>query len=209
MPGELLLVVGLTYAVVFQALALLRREGSSIQFVLEAMALTVLAAALAFLGLAQISPIVLVILLYLVTMRARLLVDLANLVARSHRFELAQRIFELGRQLRPDPLGQTVIAANQGAILVWMERFPEAIEMLEGALEDAASRPKFEAAIHYNLGVAYREQGEMPTAIKHLHEVIDDLPNSIYAQRAQALLRRGPVEKATGQEPEDRANPQA
>lgn len=193
MPHALiLLLVGLAYALVFHTLQYIRREGYSPQFTLEVVVLTLVAVGLSVLRIAQVDPVLLVIVLYLVTMRVRLLVDLANLVARSHRFELAGRIYGLAWQLLPGSFGQTVIAANQGAIMVWQEQLPEAIRVLEEALEDSAARPKFAAAIHYNLGVAYRKQGESLQAVKHLHAAIDALPNSIHAQRAQGLLRRGP-----------------
>ena len=107
MPHALiLLLVGLAYALVFHALQFIRREGFSPQFILEVVGLTLVAVGLSVLRVAQVDPVALVIVLYLVTMRVRLLVDLANLVARRHRFALAERIYRLAWQLVPGPFGR-------------------------------------------------------------------------------------------------------
>ncbi|HIQ00715.1 MAG TPA: tetratricopeptide repeat protein [Anaerolineales bacterium] len=186
----LLLLVGLAYALIFRLLAWVRREGFSAQFILEAVLLTLVAAGLSFLAGIRLDPILFVLLVYLVTMRARLLVDVANLVARSGRFGPAERFYGLAWRLGPDAVGRQVIATNQGAALILEGRVAEAIPLLEGVLEAPHLPPKYAAAAHYNLGVAYRSQGETRKSKEHLHAAIEALPGSIYARRAQALLRK-------------------
>ncbi len=196
MPHELMLIlVGLSYALIFRFLAWVRGEPFSLQFVLEAVSLTALAAALAFLAGVRLDPILFVVLLYLLTMRAPLLVDLANLMARSGRFGPAERLYGLARRLWPDEPARLVIAMNQGAALILQNRLPDALSMLEGILEAPRISPKHAAAVHYNLGVAYRSQGEIQKSIRHLTAAIDILPGSIYAQHAQAMLKKRPKEE--------------
>lgn len=189
-----LLLIGLFYALVFRLLGSLRRESFSFQFILEAVGLTVLAAALSFLAGIYLNPVLFLVLLYLVTMRVRLLVDLANLSARSGRFGLAERVYGLAWRLKPDEPGRQVIAMNQGAVLILAGRVSEAVPLLKKVLEAPRLSPKYAAATHYNLGVAYRKQGETQQAIKHLSAAIEAFPGSVYARRAQALLRKG-IEK--------------
>lgn len=191
----LILLVGLAYALTFRLLAWLRRDPFSLQFILEAVGLTVLVAALSFLVGIRVDPILFLVLLYLLTMRAPLLVDLANLAARSGRFGLAERLYGLAGRLRPDVPAQLVIAMNHGAALVLEGCIPDAISLLEGVLETPGLSPKHAAATHYNLGVAYRSQGKVHKSNEHLHAAIDAFPGSIYARHAHAMLRKRSEEK--------------
>jgi tetratricopeptide (TPR) repeat protein len=198
MPHELLLlVVGLSYALVFRLLAALRRETFSYRFIAEAVGLTVLAAAFCFLTGIHLNPVFFLVFLYLITMRVRLLVDMANLAARSGRFELADRVFAAAWRLAPDAPGRLVIAMNQGAVRILAGRVAEAIPLLEEVLETEELSPKYAAATHYNLGVAYHKTGDGPQAIKHLSAAIEEFPNSVYARGAQALLQK----RAKGEKP--------
>jgi len=189
-PELLLLLVGLAYALIFRLLAWLRREMFSLQFIFEAVILTVVGAGLAYLGIFVFNPIVFVLLLYLITMRARLLVDLANLLARSGRFRAAERIYGLARGLGPDAPSRLVISMNQGAALILEGRTEEGIGLLKEVLETPDLSPKHLASVHYNLGVAYRHQGNNRESVHHLREAIEAMPGSIYARHAQALLKK-------------------
>lgn len=75
----ILLLEGLLFVVVFGALSLFRREGLSVQFAFEAIAL---AAGLAAFTPLAVNPILFLIILYLATLRVRLLVDLGTLFAQ-------------------------------------------------------------------------------------------------------------------------------
>ncbi len=186
----LLLLVGLAYALIFRLLALIRREDFSFQFVIEAVVLTFVGAGLSFLGLLRIDPILFALLLYLFTMRSRLLVDLANLFARSGRFRASEWAYGLASRLGPDAPGRRVIAMNRGAALLLEGRVEEAIASLEEVLASPRLSPKQAAATHYNLGVAYRSQGDTPRSTRHLKAAIEALPGSVYARHAQALLKK-------------------
>jgi len=186
----LLLLVGLAYALIFRLLALLRREDFSFQFAIEAVALTFLGAGLSYLGVVRFDPILFALLLYLVTMRVRWLVDLANLFARSGRFSAAQRLYDLAQRLGPDAPGRLVIAMNRGTAWILEGRIEEAVALLEGVLKAPRLSPKQTAATHYNLGVAYRSQGDLRRSAQHLRTAIETLPGSIYARHAEALLKK-------------------
>jgi len=200
----LLLLVGLAYALIFRLLAWMRKDPFSLQFILEAAGLTVLAAALSFLAVVRLDPILFLILLYFLTMRVPLLVDLANLIARSGRFGLAERLYGLAGRLRPDEPARRILAMNHGAALILQGRVSDAISLLEGLLEVPELSPKHAAATHYNLGIAYRCQGDTQKANKHLHAAIDAFPGSIYARHAHALLKKRSGEKEPP--PESRHN---
>jgi tetratricopeptide (TPR) repeat protein len=75
-----------------------------------------------------------------------------------------------------------------------------AIDTFEGVLE-TEKRPrlglKYEAACRYNLGYAYEQNGEEAKALVKYNETIDLFPGSVYAQAAQAALKRR-KEKGSG-----------
>lgn len=196
MQNDLMLpLVGLSYALIFRFLAWLRREPFSLQFVLEAVGLTALATALSFFAGLRLNPILFVVLLYFLTMRAPLLVDLANLMARSGRFALAERLYDLAGRLWPDEPARLVIAMNHGAALILQDRLLDALSLLEGVLKAPHLSPKHAAAVHYNLGIAYRSHGEAQKSNQHLIAAMEILPGSIYAQHAQAMLKKRPKQE--------------
>ncbi len=186
----LLLLVGLAYALIFRLLALIRREEFSFQFVLEAVVITLAGAGASYLGLLRIDPIVFVLTLYLITMRSRLLVDLANLFARSGRFQAAGQTYGWASRLMPDTPGRRIIAMNRGAALILEGRLEEAISLLEEVASSPHLSPKQAAAVHYNLGVAYRSKGDTQRSVRHLRAAIEALPGSVYARHAQAMLKK-------------------
>ncbi len=184
----LLLLVGLIYTLIFRLLGFLRREKFSLRFILEAMGMTLLVVALSLLGF-RLNPILFLLLLYLVTMRTRVLVDIANMAAR-RRVSLAEQFYRLARRLWPDESGRLIIGMNEGAILTLAGRVSEAIPIMEKVLETEGLPPKYAAATHYNLGVAYHKAGEDgQLIIGHLNAAIEAMPNSVYARSAQKLLR--------------------
>ena len=88
-PTLLLLLVSCLFILVFGGLGFLRREGLSVQFALEAVALTVLLVGGTWLLDIQLSPFLFLALLYLITMRSRLTVDVANFLVRRGQRDLA------------------------------------------------------------------------------------------------------------------------
>ena len=88
-PHLLIVILGLFYILIFGGMSLLRREGLSTQFAVEALLITALVEVIALLTNTAVDPILFLIFIYLVTMRGRLLVDLANFLPRVKNFNVA------------------------------------------------------------------------------------------------------------------------
>jgi len=192
-PDLLLLLVACLYILVFGGLSFLRREGLSLQFAIEAVLVTALIFGLRRLANIPISPIVFLILLYLITMRSRLLVDVANLLAERGKYKTAFSLYRLGLAWWPDTSSRLIVLTNRGAAELFSGQVETAIQTLEGVLA-VENRPrlglKYEAACRYNLGQAYAKKGDRAKAVQQLNEVIDLMPSSRYAQAAKATLKR-------------------
>jgi tetratricopeptide (TPR) repeat protein len=192
-PTLLLLLVACLFVLVFGGLGYIRREGLSVQFALETAGLTALLVGGTWLLGIQLSPFLFLALLYLITMRSRLTVDVANFLVRRDQRDLAFRLYRLSLAWWPDAPSRLIVLTNIGAAQVYTGQLDAAIETLEGVLE-IEQRPrlglKYEAACHYNLGYAYEKKGEDAKAIVQYNETIDLLPGSVYAQGAQAALKR-------------------
>jgi len=192
-PTVVLLIVGLLYIVVFGGLSLLRREGLSFRFAVEAAILIAIITGLALLTLWQMNPILFLVLLYLVTMRVRLLVDIGNLLARRGNHRAAAATYRLARRLWPDDAGRLIVAINQGVLSSQTGRLDDAIATLKQVLAEAAGGylgVKHECGCHYNLAVAYERKGLDAQAAIEFNAVLDTWPDSEYARRAEAALAR-------------------
>jgi tetratricopeptide (TPR) repeat protein len=192
-PYLLLLLVACLFVLVFGGLGWMRREGLSVQFALEAAGLTALLVGGSWLLGVPLSPLLFLLLLYVVTMRSRLIVDVANLLASRDSYEPAQRLYRLGLAWWPDATSRFIVLVNQGAAFLRSGQVDAAIETLEGVLA-SDNRPrlgiKYEAACHYNLGYAYERKGDESRAVAEYNETIDVMPTSVYAQAAAAALKR-------------------
>jgi tetratricopeptide (TPR) repeat protein len=126
-------------------------------------------------------------------MRSRLMVDLANLLTRQRKYSLAFRLYRLSLSWWPDASSRLIVLCNRGAAELHSGQIETAIHTLEGVLE-TQERPrlglKYEAAAHYNLGFAYELNKEDARATAEYNETIEALPGSLYAQAAQAALKR-------------------
>jgi len=189
----LLLLEGLLFVAVFGALSLFRREGLSIQFAVEAVVITLIASGLTAFTPLGVSPIFLLIVIYLVTMRVRLLVDLGTLLAQRGQFARADYVFTLALRLWPDQAGRLIVQVNQGATCLQRNALDEAIAIFQDVLQKAGQGylgVKYEAAAHYNLGVAYRRKKMDAQAIVEFNAVLDTWPASVYARRAEMALEQ-------------------
>jgi tetratricopeptide (TPR) repeat protein len=189
----MLLLVGLLFLVVFQGMSFMRREGFSMQFILEILTLTLLAAGLAWLHILTLDPLVLLLILYLVGMRTRLLVDLGNLFARQGRFDQAEKWYLAANRAWPDPPGREIVALNQSASLLFQGKLDQAAAALQNVLARSKSEglgDKFIAAAHYNLGVVYRKQGNEALARSEFNIVVELLPISEFGRLARAALAK-------------------
>ncbi len=140
-----------------------------------------------------INPVFFLILVYLISMRARLLVDGANLLSTRGKHQVAESLFQLALRLRPDAVTRLIVLINYGVTHLRQGKFKEAIEVLEGVLGAKSLgtlSPKHEAACRYNLGLAYLRAGEERKAVGEFNEVIDVMPDSLYAVGARTALRK-------------------
>lgn len=192
-PYLLILLIGSLYIVVFGSLSLVRREGLSVQFALESAALTLLAAGASWLLKVELNPFLFLLVLYLVTMRSRLTVDVANKLAGRGYYDLAFRLYRLALAWWPDPATSLVVLTNQGAAQLRSGQTEKAISTLEAVLEAGSSLRlglKYEAACRYNLAYAYEKKGQVAKAVLQYNEAAEVLPGSVYAQAAGAALKR-------------------
>jgi tetratricopeptide (TPR) repeat protein len=187
----LLLFEGFLFIVLFGGLSLLRRERLSGQFALEAIAITGVASGFTALTGFTTHPILFFILLYLITLRVRLLVDLGNFFAQRGQFSSAHRVYALAEHLWPDQTSRLIVQVNQGTARLQQGAPDEAITIINNVLQKASEGYlgiKYEAAAHYNLGVAYRRKKMEARAVSEFTAVLDIWPVSEYARRAEAAL---------------------
>jgi len=208
-PYLILPLISLCFVLIFGGLSLLRHEGLSTQFALEVLILTGLALLLSWGRRVIINPIFFLIFVYLVSMRARLLVDVANPLSTRGKHQIAEPILRLALRLRPDAVTRLIVLINYGVTYLRQGRFKEAIKVLEEVLSAkplGTLGPKHEAACRYNLGLAYLQAGEERKAVGEFNEVIDLMPDSLYAVGARTALRKrkeakipaGPSQKEDG-----------
>jgi len=195
-PSLLILLIGLLYLLGFGALSFMRRQGLSTRFAIEGLVVTAICAALA-LASVPIHPILFLVILYLVTMRVRLLVDLGSWFTSRKQYDQALALFRLALRLGPDAVSRQIVLINRGVTQLRMQEPEAACLTLEEALANEKVRPgaKYLAAGYYNLGLACRRTGREPEAIRHFNEAIDALPTSIYAHAARQALKERQSEK--------------
>jgi tetratricopeptide (TPR) repeat protein len=201
-PVLLIAIEGVLFALVFGGLSLVKKERLSRQFLLEVMVITLLGLAVVVAGLG-LHPVLFLVVLYLVTMRARILVDLGNLLSSRGKHEAALAIYQLALRLRPDPAGRLSALINSGVAYLRQGSPHKAVSTLRETLNTVPQgfHSKYETACRYNLGLAYRRTGEEKEAIHQFEEVIRLFPNSLYARGAQTAIREGSQDNA--QQPEE------
>jgi len=196
-PSLLILLVGLLYLLGFGALSFMRRQGLSTRFAVEGLIVTAVGAALAFASV-PIHPILFFVILYLVTMRVRLLVDLGNALTSRKRYDQALALYGFALRLGPDAVSRQIALINRGVTQLRMQEPEAAYITLEEVLADEEARPgaKYLAAGYYNLGLACRRTGRETEAIHRFNEAIDALPTSIYAHGARQALKERKTSEA-------------
>lgn len=191
-PQLLAILVGLFYIVIIGGLSLLRREGLSAQFALEALAIIAIAVVIGMAIGYPISPILLFVLLYVVTMRARLLTDLANLVFRHSGYDAAEPLYRLALGLHPERTSRLIVCINWGTARLKSGDTEGAITAFNNALASASEHGglghKYEAACRFNLAMAYRKAGDDVKAVLQFNKVIDESPVSVYSEAAEQAL---------------------
>lgn len=191
-PHLLLALVGLLYVLFSGILSFFRREGLSMRFTIEAVLLTAIAAAATLAGWA-LPPVVFLFLLYLITMRVRLLVDFGNTLARRGNHATAEWVYGLAEHLWPDEAGRLLVKLNQGVLDLQRGRLEKSVAAFREVLA-AAERGylgvKSQSACYYNLGVAYQRQGQDAQATLAFNSVLDTWPASEYARYARIALEK-------------------
>jgi tetratricopeptide (TPR) repeat protein len=188
-----LVLEALLFALGFGALSWLRGEGLQGRFAWEVLGFTAVSLALAWAAQVTIPPVLFLVLIYLFTMRARLLVDVGSALSARRRYEQALSVFRLALRLASDTISQTLVRINTAVVLIRQKRFEEAIALLSETLADipqGRGGPKYEAACRYNLGLAYLRAGQETKAVEQFKVVIEVLPSSLYARGAEAALKR-------------------
>lgn len=192
-PHLLVALTGLLFVLFFGLLAVLRREGISLRFTAEALAVTAIVAGIAALTGADVNPALFVVALWLITMRVRLLVDLGNLLARRGDHARAAQVYRVAQHLWPDESGRLLVMLNQGVLALHENRAEEAIATLHQVLAEAEGGylgVRSLAATHYNLGVAYQRHGADAQATLEFNAVLDTMPATEYARYARIALDR-------------------
>lgn len=185
------------FALAFGALSWLRGEGLPARFAWEVLGLTALILLPAWAARVVVHPVLFLVLIYVATMRARLLVDIANAFTARQRYETALSILRLALRVSSDAISQTLAHINTGVVFIRQKRYDEAIALLDRTLDSipgGRGGPKYEAACRYNLGLAYRRAGQERKAVEQFNAVIEVMPNSLYARGAHAALRNRPRE---------------
>ena len=197
MPSsQMILLIGLLYILGFGALSFMRRQGLSTRFAIEGIIITGLAAALA--TSTPVNAVLFFTILYVITMRVRLLVDLGNALASKKRYQQTLNLYRFALRLAPDPVSRQIVLINRGVTQLRMQE-PEAARLtLEAVLAEENLRPgaKYMAAGYYNLGMACRHASHEAEAIHHFNETLDALPNSIYAHAARLALEKNRADAA-------------
>ncbi|HQE93568.1 MAG TPA: tetratricopeptide repeat protein [Anaerolineae bacterium] len=195
-PAGLILLIGLMYILGFGGLSLLRRQGLSTRFAVESLIVSVLGAATTFV-LPWFPPLVFLVVLYLITMRVRLLTDLANAFLGRKQYPRAMALYWTALRLWPDAVSRQIVLINRGVA----ELRAAEPEMAYTTLSEALGNQEFKIGAHYlsagyyNLGLAARRTGREAEAIRRFNAAIDTLPHSIYGQAARRALQEHPTKE--------------
>jgi tetratricopeptide (TPR) repeat protein len=203
-PLILILLIGILYIVSFQVLSLSRWEGISRQFIVEGVGVTGLAVLGMLIGGVRLHPFIFLILLYLLTMRVRLLVDLGNRLAERGRLSEALTVYQFALRCFPDQAAQIIGGINLGAAYVSSQQPERAISVLERVqtLLSSQGASTYKASCWYNLGMAYRCAGREADASQKFREIAEIAPFSQYARLAERACA------AANQKPDVMRSPQ-
>jgi tetratricopeptide (TPR) repeat protein len=192
-PHLLILITGLLYIVLFGGLSLIRREGLSVQFAFEVLGVTALVEAFALATGISVNPVFYLMIVYLVTMRVRLMVDLAILASNRGRQKDAINLLGFALRLYPDKTTRLVVLVNMGIVQL-RRKNPEAAQtLLSQVLAESKGGGlgiKYEAACRYNLGLALQRLGRDAQAVREFNEAIVIFPTSIYSKAAHRALEK-------------------
>lgn len=188
-----LLLTGVLFMALFGLLGIVRREGVSRRFFFESAVVTTVFVLLSLLAVLSVHPVVFLIVIYVITMRVRLMMDLGSALARRGRVAGAGRAFKAASMLGPDKAGALMVRLNQGACALADKRPADAIPLFQDVIEKAdVARlgAKYRAACRYNLGIALWRESRTAEAAQELEAAAEAWPASTYARRAENALKK-------------------
>lgn len=198
-PAIATLLVGALFLGSFTGLTVLRRQQPSLRFLVEGAVLTSCGIIAALAG-APLHPILFLVILYLLTMRVRLLVDAGNALSARARHRGALRLADLALRLGPDAASRQIALINRGVMQLRAGEAQAAYFTIKGALIDEPLKPaaRYQAAGFYNLGVACLRSDRPQEAERYFHKAIEIMPGSLYALGAEKALKRAAQGKKPG-----------
>ena len=184
------------YVVLFGGLPVLRKEGFSRQWVIEALITGTVGLTVALIldvPVGVVSLLIMLFLLYGVTMRARIAVDAGNFLCRRGLYPQAHALYRLALWLQPEPIARTLVLINTSVAYLRAGEVERAARVLEKviATEPPEMGPAQRAAGRYNLAVAYRKMGRESEARPLFQQVLDLHPRSLYGVGARHALEKG------------------
>jgi tetratricopeptide (TPR) repeat protein len=192
-PHLLIVAIGIFFILIFGGMSFIRREGLSTQFALEVLGITALVEIIALLLNTTVDPIFFLIFIYLISMRGRLLVDIANMLSNRGRQRDAIKLLQIALRSLPDQSTRLVILVNMGIVQLRRKNPESAQSLLESVLDEGESAGlgiKYEAACRYNLGLALMQLGKEAEAIRQFNETMVVFPSSIYSRAAETKLEK-------------------
>lgn len=163
------------------------------RFAIESLVITLVGVVLTWAANLAIPPVFFLVFIYIVTMRVRLMVDIANFFARRGNYATAEKWYGWASRLWTDPTNRLIVGVNQGALRLHQGALDEAISTFKNILaqsEHGFLGLRYESAAHYNLGVAYHRKGLESQAIAEFNHVLDIWPASEYARAASQAIAR-------------------
>ncbi len=191
-PALVILVTGLVFILAFGGLGYIRGYGLSGQLAAEGLAITAIFTILVWVTNFPLNPILFLIILYLTSMRVRILLDAGNFFLNAGHIPTAISLYKLALKLWPDLPSRCIAKINIGVAKIRSGALQEAIAILEEVLDKYKETISFkhEAACLFNLGLAYRKAGQKDKAIQCLKEASELFPDSLYGRRAMELLKK-------------------
>ncbi len=186
-----ILLLGLVYLLGFGGLSHVRGQGVSVRFAVEGLTITAIGTLLEYVSV-PVHPLVFLIVLYIVTMRVRLLIDVGNWLSAKGKHREALALYRLALKVGPDVASRQIVLINRGVALLRASDSEGAYLTLNEALtgEDARIAARHLAASYYNLGLACRRTGREAEAIRRFNEAVDAWPNSVFGEAARRELKK-------------------
>lgn len=183
--------IGLLYLLGFGALSYVRGQGLSVRFAIEGLIVTGIGAVLRFASV-PVHPVLFLIVLYLITMRVRLLVDVGNWFSARGKLKEALASYRLALRVGPDVASRQLVLINRGVAQLRGQDPDGAYVTLSEALMgcDGQMGATHWAACYYNLGLACRRTGREAEAIRRFNEAVDAWPDSVFGRAATRALEK-------------------